>query len=316
MKPQTNLAISGISQRPVETSSQSVGDYAHQAIKQYVNHICQQEKGVLAHRDPEFLHQMRIGLRRLRTVCAAFDFAIALPKNVNDRALKRVGKILGTSRDLDVLQIWLQTYVSQANLNKGDKKVLRILNSKLKKQRQQAIGQTDKLLHSKTYKRLLKSLGQWLKHPKYKSSSRLPMAVALPDIQLPLISHLLLHPGWLVSNDTDTQKLEQVHALRKQIKGVHYQMTIFREFYGEQYRTQIHVFKQMQDILGELQDKAVLQAFLVTALGPQWAKKSPTLNQYFRQQHQQSWQQWLTLRQPYLALEQRDVLYRLFLVPL
>ncbi len=313
MKPQAISTVAYVAQLPAKTSPQYVGDYAHQAIKKYVNHIRKQEKGVLAHRDPECLHQMRVGLRRLRTVCTVFDFAIALPNTVDDRALKRLGKSLGKVRDLDVLQMWFQKYTSQATLKKSETKVLRTLTRTLEKQRQKYVIQTDKLLRSQAYKRLFKTINQWLKQPQYQPLSSLPLAVALPDVQLPRISQLLLHPGWLVADDTDQAELEQVHALRKQIKGVRYQMALFREFYGEDYKVQVDTFRQMQDVLGELQDEIVLQTFLVKTLGPKWAKKLPSLEQYFRQQHQRLWQQWLTLRQPYLSMEQRTTLHQLFL---
>ncbi|ESA36469.1 metal-binding protein [Leptolyngbya sp. Heron Island J] len=313
MKPQATLAVAYVSQRPAQEQSQHVGNYAHQAIKKYVNHIRQQEKGVLAHRDPEFLHQMRVGLRRLRTVCAAFDFAIDLPKAVSDRALKRLGKTLGNVRDLDVLQYWLKQYSRQAKPKKSEAKVLRRLNRQLEKQRQKYVVQTDKLLRSNAYKRIFKAIKHWLKHPQYQPVSSLPLAVALPDLQLPMVAQLLLHPGWLVTNDTNHKELEQVHALRKQVKGVRYQMALFREFYGEDYRAQVNTFKQMQDVLGELQDEVVLQSYLKKTLGAKWTKKLPSLNRYFRQQHRQLWQQWLELRQPYLSLAGRNALHRLFL---
>ena len=315
MKPQVKSALSSVSQQQAKEPLNCVGDYAHRAIKKYADHIRQQEKGVLSHRDPEFLHQMRVGLRRLRTVCTVFDFAIALPKTVSDRSLKRLGKTLGGMRDLDVLHSWLERYARQVTLKKSEKKVLRTLKYALKKQRKKYVVQTDKLLRSKTYKRLFKAIKQWLKQPTYQPGARLPLAVALPDLQLLTIGQLLLHSGWLVVDESDPKELEQVHALRKRIKGARYQMALFREFYGDDYGVQVNTFRQMQDVLGELQDEVVLQSFLTQTLGGKWAKKLPSLNRYFQRQHQQLWQQWLRLRQPYLSLNQRDTLYRLFLTP-
>ena len=43
---------------------QSTGTYAHQALQTHFSHIRQQETSVLAHGDPEFLHQMQVGLRQ------------------------------------------------------------------------------------------------------------------------------------------------------------------------------------------------------------------------------------------------------------
>ena len=310
MKPQ---ALSAVSPLVARKPPERVGAYAHQAIKTYTRHILKQEKGVLAHQDPEFLHQMRIGLRRLRTTQTALAPAIVLPKQVNERALKRLGRVLGRVRDLDVLQSWLAKFVDQVKLKKSERKVLRRLEKTLNKQRKKYLIRMDNYLHSQGYKRLVKSIKRWLKQPQYKSLACLPLRVALPDLQLPMIGQLLMHPGWLVVDDTNMTDLDQVHDLRKYIKGVRYQMGLFREFYGEGYKTQINNFKQLQDLLGELQDEVVLQTFLVKTLGATWAKKIPSLDRYLQTQHQQLWQQWLILRQPYFALNRRNALYQLFL---
>ena len=246
MKPQV---LSAVSPLVAHKLPERVGDYAHQAIKTYTRHILKQKKGVLAHRDPEFLHQMRIGLRRLRTAQTALAPAIALPKQVNERSLKRLGKVLGRVRDLDVLQSWLTRFVDQVKLKKSERKVLRRLGKTLNKQRKKYLARMDNYLHSQGYKRLVKSVKRWLKHPQYEPLACLPLSVALPDLQLPMIGQLLMHPGWLVVDDTNMTELDQVHNLRKHIKGVRYQMALFREFYGEDYKTQINSFKQLQDVL-------------------------------------------------------------------
>ncbi|NEQ53621.1 MAG: CHAD domain-containing protein [Leptolyngbya sp. SIO3F4] len=309
MKP----SLSAVSPVVIKRAPEQVGTYAHQAIQKYVRHILKQEKGVLAQRDPEFVHQMRIGLRRLRSAREAFQGAIALPDEMNDQALKRLGKVLGRVRDLDVLQDWFSQYIDQADLKKSERKVLRRVMRRLQRQRQKYVVQMKKYLRSKVYKRLVKACDRWLKQPQYQPLAALPMTVALPDLQLPMMAQLLLDPGWLVVDDTDPIELEQVHALRKRIKSMRYQMALFRDFYGEDYRKQVGAFKEMQDLLGKLQDEVVLQSFLVKALGPKWSRKLPSLQKYFQQQHRQLWQQWLLVRQPYLSLTRRNELHRLFL---
>ncbi|MEM8615106.1 MAG: CHAD domain-containing protein [Cyanobacteria bacterium P01_H01_bin.105] len=225
MKPQP---LSEVSPLLVSRPPDRLGDYAHQAIQTCVGHILKQEKGVLAQRDPEFVHQMRVGLRRLRTVVQVFDVAIALPKALKDRALKQLGNVLGRVRDLDVLQNWLSNYTDQANLKKSEKKILRTLTNRLKKHRKKRVAQMQKYLQSNTYKRLTKTWQRWLKHPHYKKLACLPLDISLSDLQLPIIAQLLLHPGWLVTDSTDPTNLEHVHALRKLIKGIRYQMALFR----------------------------------------------------------------------------------------
>ncbi|MDD5298386.1 MAG: CYTH and CHAD domain-containing protein [Rhodocyclaceae bacterium] len=62
------------------------------------------EEGVLASEDPEFIHQMRVGLRRLRSALRTFGPALA-PEFVAgfDAPLRALARKLGAARDRDVL---------------------------------------------------------------------------------------------------------------------------------------------------------------------------------------------------------------------
>jgi CHAD domain-containing protein len=46
---------------------QTLGDFAQSAIAKYLKQATQYEKGVLIDVDPEDLHQMRVGMRRLQS---------------------------------------------------------------------------------------------------------------------------------------------------------------------------------------------------------------------------------------------------------
>jgi triphosphatase len=61
-------------------------------------------RGVLVSDDPEFLHQLRVGLRRLRAALRAFR-AILQPEQTRPliRALRKLSPKLGAARDWDVL---------------------------------------------------------------------------------------------------------------------------------------------------------------------------------------------------------------------
>ena len=61
-------------------------------------------RGVLLSDDPEFLHQLRVGMRRLRAALRAFR-SVLVRKEARRviRALRKVGPRLGAARDWDVL---------------------------------------------------------------------------------------------------------------------------------------------------------------------------------------------------------------------
>ena len=61
-----------------------LGEYSYQIIQQNFQRIIEQEKAIFEDKDPEPLHQMRVGMRRLRTAIQVFGSAIVLPKAVSN----------------------------------------------------------------------------------------------------------------------------------------------------------------------------------------------------------------------------------------
>jgi CHAD domain-containing protein len=76
-------------------------------------------RGALACEDPEFLHQLRVGLRRLRAALRAFH-GLLPPKKARKlkRALRKLSPKLGTARDWDVLVARLEADGGSAELRR------------------------------------------------------------------------------------------------------------------------------------------------------------------------------------------------------
>ncbi|NJN23978.1 MAG: CHAD domain-containing protein [Acaryochloridaceae cyanobacterium RL_2_7] len=71
---------------PVEISSSlTLGDFAYQTIHEQFDYILAQEKGVIADQDPEYLHQMRVGLRRFQAAITVFKLRSLFRKSCNGR---------------------------------------------------------------------------------------------------------------------------------------------------------------------------------------------------------------------------------------
>jgi CHAD domain-containing protein len=75
---------------PSETSIKTLGETAHQAIENHFTKTIKWEKAVKKDEDSEPLHQMRVGMRRLRTAVSRFERYLFLPKLVSD---KNIGKL-------------------------------------------------------------------------------------------------------------------------------------------------------------------------------------------------------------------------------
>ena len=106
-----------------------------------------------------------------------------------------------------------------------------------------------------------------------------------------------------------------LHDLRKRIKAVRYQAEFFSEFYDTDYAQRIEEFRAMQEILGQLQDQAVLSQFLERTLKSNLAQVLPSIAHQLQQDQATFWQRWQPLQQRYLDSEFRQSLRSLLTTP-
>lgn len=307
------------------------GDWAYLAIKKPLNHIIKYETDVLKDIDPEALHQMRVGMRRLRTAINGLAPALSLPKSAQEQKIAKIARQLGELRDLDVLQEALQNqYLSSLPTEEQDplKKVL----TTLVKQRKKTLEKVQTTLESQTYQKLKEAFKDWLEEPSYGELAKISIYEILPDLLLPAVSKLFLHPAWLVGakieageieipQNLDSEQVRQllithsdsVHSLRKQAKRVRYQMELFTDFYDDTYKNYLKDIKEIQSLLGEIQDSFVLGAFLAD-IDAEFMVKSPMSTQLTETRYQ-VWQKWQVLQQRYLNPETRKDFHSSILQP-
>ncbi|MBF2063418.1 MAG: CHAD domain-containing protein [Calothrix sp. C42_A2020_038] len=320
----------------------TLGDYAYQAIQKHFKKTLKWEKTVKKDEDPEALHQMRVGMRRLRTVVTRFEFVVNLPKAVTNRNIGKIARRLGNLRDLDVLKETVEKF--QPPLPPQEQKHLQTVFDAIDKQRAQAVTDVKATLKDSRYKSLKTSLDHWLEEPSYHEMAPLQIDLALPDLLLPEVSYFLLHPGWqfgmpVVTNNsaalsmtsllrsypkgmTNTQveqnlagNHEVLHSLRKQAKRLRYQMELFADFYAESYGDYLNEIKNIQDVLGEIHDSDVLEDWLVDVFGENFTEKLPTFTSLIVDKRHQLWQQWAPIQRRYTQAETRNQLHLAILNP-
>ena len=303
---------------------ETLGDYAYQAIQKHFKKILKWEKPVKQDKDPEALHQMRIGMRRLRSSVNGFSLGIVLPKAISDRNVGKIARQLGKLRDLDVLKETLEN-VYQPNLPKKEKEVLGEILNTLEQQRYKAVLSVKSILKDDSYKHFKDSLKTWLEKPVYQDSSALPIQQVVPDLLLTEVSHFLLHPGWLIGTkienanlvvikDWEAKKIEQVlttggenlHNLRKQAKRLRYQMELFTDLYGDRYKTHLAEAKKVQDILGQLNDSVVMVDWLSYACKSKLLHKLPSLVKLIEDRRHSLWKEWQFLQEVYIKPETKQ----------
>jgi CHAD domain-containing protein len=305
--------------------SKTLGDWASIAIAKHLQKVVKHEKDVLKDKSPEDLHQMRVGTRRLRSAIAGFAPALKLPKSATEKKISKIARILGSLRDLDVLSAALENDY-KPSLPAKEQKYLETALVNIHKQRRYALAEVKETIEGKQYKLLKESLNEWFQQPEYQEIAQMPIEEVLPDLLLPEVSKLLLHPGWLVGSDAKIVELELVekilakqgeslHSLRKETKRIRYQMEVFSDFYGENYAGYLQDIKAIQEILGKIQDSNVLTEFLKEALADNIEHSVPTLTFELAKVNHDAWQQWQNLQTKYLSVDVRKGFHMAILEP-
>lgn len=310
-------------QQQLKQTEQTYGDWAYKAIAKHYNKFVKYEKKVLKDKDPENLHQMRVGIRRLRSAVSGFIPAVDLPSVVTPVQIGKIAKILGKLRDIDVLQETLITQY-QPHLLESERESFELVLKKLKKRRKSAFKAVVQILKSKSYSKLKNNCESWLDNPAYQTVAAIDIKQVLPDLLLPQISHLLLHPGWLIDVEiTDgkidfasksTIKLEgdlalteekTLHDLRKVAKKIRYNMELFQSLYCQNYSNYLQEIEEVQEILGVMQDCFVLESVLSEMLEKDVLKTMPGFNKIVREKRQQQWQKWQMKQEYFLNSSKR-----------
>lgn len=291
----------------------TLGELAYTVIDEQYHRFAKQEKKVLADKKPEHLHDMRVAIRRLRTGLRIFGMAIDLPKKASDKQLRTIARKLGKLRDLDV-QIATLKVDYQPRLDKAEQKLLSDGLNVLHQQRRNTFSSVADCFNRSAYQDLKAAYGGWLNHPHYHPQAQFSLDTILPDLLNPILSYLLLHPGWLIPlEQISPDNAPVLHDLRKVFKHARYQAEFFASFYDEEFAAWIEEMKDLQDRLGKVQDGQVLLDLIADKLSH--TAKLPNLHTIIYQEQDAALGDWETVRQNYLNPDYRSQLHHLILTP-
>jgi CHAD domain-containing protein len=271
----------------------SSGDYAAELIQRQTRRLGKLQSEVLADRDREGLHQLRVSLRRLRMALGQFGAALVMPEAVSDRRIAKVARRTGLTRDLDVMRerlvtTWLPT------LPTPEQKALKPALKQLERDRQVAFDSLVATLKEGPYLKLLARLHKWQQAPRFTPLGQRPLRAWLLEWQAQAIGGLFLQAGWFVTDPDDGA----LHDLRKTIKGVRYSLEYLEPFAPEALAGWLAALRRAQDCLGELHDLQVLSEALSDHLDRDLAREVPALHQAIELQKAERWGQWLSQAEP------------------
>lgn len=290
----------------------TLGDYAHTVINKQFQALTKQKQNVLADQDPEHLHKMRVAARRLQSALQVFENIIELPKAAQLKQVRSLGKALGKLRDLDVQTVAIKDSYYPL-LSSSEQKIVQTLLKHLQQDRHHAFAAVKLILTRSPYKKIKSAYEDWLSYPQYRAIASLPLAIAIPDLVNPLLSDLLLHPGWLISAQSlersqDMTAHTTLHDLRKVFKAVRYQSEFFETFYGSAFQDWIVELKMWQDNLGEVHDGSVLLKMLHSQKAD-----LPEFQAAIGNAQLQAMKNWEPIRYQYLSPDFRQQLHQMIL---
>ncbi len=212
--------------------------------------------GVKKNLDSEFLHDLRVAVRRMRS-------ALTQVKGVFSKAdvdrfkarLAWVGQVTGPTRDMDVFLLEFEQY--RACLPERFRSDLDPLYDFLVSHQQIEHGVMVKKINSPHFRTLVKELRLFLENATEQSGALeagTPIA-ELANKRIYKMYHRVMKRGQAIVDDSPA---EHLHDLRKECKKLRYLMEFFRSIYPQKKIGRlINSLKRLLDNLGNFQDLEV-----------------------------------------------------------
>ena len=267
------------------------GEHARVLIAERLSRLVSLQSEVLADRDPEPLHQMRVSFRRLRSTLEQFAPALLLPEAADPERIARLGRRLGLTRDLDVLRQRLDEQLLPL-LSEREVRQLKPLFKQLRRERRLAFEELVDALQGRRYLKLLAQLQAWLKAPQFTAMADEPLAAWRAELVQAVLAGLTTLPGWRAKGPFNADASADLHRLRRRIKRARYGLTNLDSLDPATFAPWIARLRRIQELLGDLNDLQLIEAALHRQLDGPPDQLVPGLCSVLMEQRAQCWELW------------------------
>jgi triphosphatase len=245
---------------PALDRGMSVGAAFEAVMRANLAHLRANDRGVLEGHDPEYLHQMRVALRRLRSGVGVFAPVLPEAPVYQLRAdMKWLAGHLGPARDWDVfLAETLPPIEAEFSPHPG----LERFAARCKKLRGAAAARARRALRSARYARLVARLDTWLIDEDWLAHAEPAARAALTGPVSHYASSVLdARYERVLARGRSLGRLDagELHRLRIAIKKLRYASDFLASLYDEKAaRAALRRLSRLQDILGAMNDAATV----------------------------------------------------------
>lgn len=208
-------------------------------------------------KDIEGVHQMRVGLRRMRSALTVFRAAIPRKTRASlSKEMRWAGHRLDHARDIDVY-IDDNFKANGKSHRRGEKKMRKVAM----KDRQQTYDRIREFIKGKRFTALEKHFAQWLDARGWRKGLSAKEKKTLKGRIRPFAAQVLeQHRNQVLKDGQDIRELDSdaLHQLRIDCKKLRYATEFFSPLYGKSMAVFTQHLKGLQDLLGTLHDTAVM----------------------------------------------------------
>ena len=259
----------GLSARPVKSApialdaQGSVAAAFSTIVRSCMNQLQANEAGFLAGRDPEYLHQVRVAVRRLRACFSLFK--TVLPQAVFAAILEQLrqqGAVLGTARDWDV---FVHEMLRALRVQRADDAAVAAFERRCTRLRRAHLRAAQSAVASHAWQRLWLELGRLLADAAWQQDQE-ALALPLGGFAAGLLQQ---RAAVLKKRGKRLQHLDAAgrHRLRIAAKKLRYAAEFFAALFPKRrVRPYVKSLAAMQAVLGALNDAATLLRLLEEAL--------------------------------------------------
>ncbi|HEU0222184.1 MAG TPA: CHAD domain-containing protein [Paracoccaceae bacterium] len=213
---------------------------------------------------PEGAHQLRVGLRRLRTAFTLFGASLGKEALAPlGQAARRLAQSAGRLRDMDVL---IDRIVATELADSADAKGREALTAALAGLREQVRTEVRAELAEREATRFVLDLVEfvetrgWLRPEDWDQTARLATPIGA---LAPALLGRRLRKALRMGADVRDMSVEDRHVLRKEIKKLRYAVEFFLPLWKPKKSAAfVKALKRLQETFGDFNDAAMAEAFL------------------------------------------------------
>jgi CHAD domain-containing protein len=301
---------------PVIQPETPISESVRRVLQRLVEKLWSLEYGLGFEEDPEFVHEMRVATRRIRTALSMVSEALGPQGAYWSGEFAWLGKALGSLRDVDVMIEMIEHYRPAAP--RSHAKALDELVGSLRRSRGIYRGKLLKAVTSARYEKLSSGFGRAVQNPigslqglqAVGPRAGTPTGVEAGRILTRRIDQLAAHGRDISGLDSQT-----LHAIRLECKALRYTIEFFGDLYGSDLDALHTACQKLQDLLGEIHDIDVWTERLVAqqqrnaddkAIGRAVRALVKTLDQRRQETLEQAGKAWKRFTRPKALGQMRD----------